>query len=70
MQPTAIKHKAKQRNPKIKMSANNVRDVIKLFRQKRIVKPVKLGKKSHLRYELTELGHKMQGLLSQAEISF
>ena len=69
MQPATIKHKAKQQNPKIKMSANNVRDVMKLFLQKEVVKPVKVKKKAHLRYELTELGHKLQGLLSQAEIS-
>jgi len=68
MQPAAIKRKAKQQNQKIKMSANNVRDVIKLFLQKKIVKPVKVRKKAHLRYELTESGHKIQGLLSQAEI--
>jgi len=65
MQPATIKRRAKQQNPKIKMSANNVRDIIKLFRQKGIVKPVKLGKKAHLRYELTGLGRKLRGLLSQ-----
>ncbi len=68
MQPATIKRKAKQQNPKIKMSANNVRDIMKLFLEKEIVKPIKLRKKAHLRYELTELGHKIQGLLSQAEI--
>ena len=68
MQPAAIKRKAKQYNPKIKMSANNVRDVMKLFLQKEVVKPVRVGKKAHLRYELTGLGRKLQGLLSQAEI--
>ena len=68
MQPAIIKRKAKQRNHKIRMSANNVRDVMRLFVQKGIVRPVKLRKKAHLRYELTELGHKLQRLLSQAEM--
>ncbi len=69
MQPTVVKRKIKQQNPKIKMSANNVRDIVKLFLQKEVVKPVRVRKKAHLRYELTELGHKLQGLLSRAEIS-
>ncbi|MFC1780851.1 hypothetical protein ACFLZ8_01125 [Planctomycetota bacterium] len=66
MQPAKIKHRAKQQNPKIKMSANNVRDIIKLFLEKEIVEPVKVGKRAHLRYELTELGRNIQGLLSYA----
>ena len=70
MRPATVKHKAKQWNPKIKMSANNVRDVMKLFLQKGIVKPIKVRRKAHLRYELTGLGRKLQGLLSQTEISF
>ena len=42
MQPATIKHKAKQRDPRMKMSANNVRDVMKLFLQKGIVQPVRM----------------------------
>ena len=68
MQPAAIKRKTKQQNTKIKMSANNVRDVMRLFLKKEIVKPVKIGKKAHLRYELSEEGYKLQGLLAQAEM--
>ncbi len=69
MQPAVVKRKIKQQNPKIKMSANNVRDIMKLFLEKEIVESVKVGKKAHLRYELTGLGRKLQKLLSQAEIS-
>ena len=68
MQPAAIKRRAKQHNPKIKMSANNVRDIIKLFLKKGVVEPVKIRKKAHLRYELTDSGRKIRGLLSQAEM--
>ena len=69
MQPATIKRRSKQQNPKIKMSANNVRDVMKLFLEKGIVKPVTVGKKAHLRYELTESGKKLQKFLMNAEIS-
>ena len=70
MQPASVKRRATQQNPKMKMSANNVRDIMKLFLEKKIVKPIKVRKKAHLRYELTGLGRKLQGLLSQAETSF
>ena len=63
MQPAVVKRKIKQHNPKIKMSANNVRDIVKLFGQKGIVRPVKIGKKAHLRYELTDTGTKLRQLL-------
>ena len=63
MQPAAIKRYAKQKNPDLKMSANNVRDVIKLFAKRGIVKPVKARKKAHLRYELTDFGRKLQRLI-------
>jgi hypothetical protein len=68
MQPATIKRKAKQHDSKIRMSANNVRDVMKLFLKKGIVEPVKVGKRAHLRYELSELGCKLQRLLSQVEL--
>ena len=61
--PATIKRRAKQQNPKIKMSANNVRDVIRLFLKRGIVKPVSINKKAHLRYELTKLGRELQNLL-------
>ena len=67
MQPAAIKRKAKSQNPNLKMSANNVRDVIKLFLQRGVVRPVKIKRKAHPRYELTEIGRQLQQLLSQAE---
>ncbi len=66
MQPATVKRRAKQQNPKIKMSANNVRDVIRLFLQKEIVKPVKIRKKVHPEYELTESGKQLRQLLVQA----
>ena len=70
MQPAAIKRKAKQQDPKMKMSANNVRDVIRLFLQKGIVKPLKIKKKAHLHYKLTRTGRSFQQLLTKAGSNF
>ena len=70
LQPATIKRRATLRNPDLKMSANNVRDVIKLFLQKGIVKSMKIQKKTHLRYELTELGKKLQNLLMKASVCY
>ena len=66
MQPVTIKHKARSRNPLIRMSANNVRDVIRLFLAKGIVEPIKVKRKAHLHYELTDSGKKLQSLLNHA----
>ena len=66
MQPVTIKHKARSRNPLIRMSANNVRDVIRLFLARGIVQPVKVKRKAHLHYELTDSGKKLQTLLNRA----
>ena len=68
MQPSDMKRKLRNSKPHIKISANNIRDVIKLFLQKGIVRKTFVRKKAHPRYELTELGTKFQGLLSRAEV--
>ena len=67
LQPAAIKGRARFQNPKIKMSANNVRDVIRLFVKRQIVTPIIIGRKTHPRYQLTELGRKLQVLLLGAQ---
>jgi DNA-binding HxlR family transcriptional regulator len=68
MQPSEMKRRLRNSKPNMKISANNIRDVIKLFLQKRIVQKTFVRKKAHPRYELTELGTKCQGLLSRAEV--
>ena len=70
LQPAAIKRRAKLRFPNLTMSANNARDIIKLFLQRGIVEPVKNRKKAHLKYELTELGEKLQNLLMKAGVCY
>lgn len=67
MQPASIRRKIKQLFPNMKISANNVADILRLFLKERIVKPVNIPKKAFCRYELTELGNKLQALLCQAE---
>jgi len=67
MQPSEIKRVLRVHKPLAKISANNIRDIIKLFSTKQIVQPVKIRKKAHPRYELTDSGRKMQQLLIKAE---
>ncbi len=68
MQPSAMKRRLRNVNSSVKISANNIRDVIRLFLQKEIVQKIFIRKKAHPRYELTELGRKLQGLLIRAEV--
>ncbi len=67
LQPADIKRKARARHPSLAMSAGNVRDVIHLFQERGLVRPLQHRKRKHLRYELTELGLRCQRLLTQAE---
>lgn len=70
LQPATIKRMAKQQDRNLKMSANNVRDVIRLFLKKGIVKSVNINKKAHLRYELTSLGKEIHELLRNVEAGY
>lgn len=63
LQPSAIKRRARARDPALRMSANNVRDVIRLFKARGIVQPVYVRKKKHPRYELTPLGANLRNQL-------
>jgi len=67
MQPSEIKRFLRIHHPSVKISANNIRDVIRLLLTKNIVRPVKVEKKTHLRYELTDLGNQLRKLLLQAQ---
>ena len=68
MQPATIKRKAYARDPFLRMSANNTRDVMRLFVACGIARPVRFHKKSHLRYELTDVGLQIQELLRRVEV--
>lgn len=67
MQPSEIKRYLRVHRSSAKISANNIRDVMKLFLKKGIVRPVKVKKKAHCRYELTEAGALYRQLLIQAD---
>lgn len=70
MQPSEIKRQIRIQKPNTKISANNIRDVVRLLMENRIVQKVYIRKKAHPRYELTELGSKLQKLLIQTESIF
>jgi len=65
LQPASIRRKIKQQVPGMKISANNVADILRLFLKKEIIKAVNIPRKAFYRYELTELGNKFQTLLGQ-----
>lgn len=70
MQPSEIKRVIRNKNTGTKISANNIRDVIKLLLEKGIVQKVFFRKKAHPRYELTDSGNKLREILIQAEMFF
>ncbi len=63
MQAAAIKRKALFQNPNLRMSANNVRDVMKYLLKHGIVCRVKIRRRKYPRYELTDLGRTLKALL-------
>ena len=67
MQPSEVKRVLRVHRPNIRISANNIRDVIKLLLEKGLVQKVFVRKKAHPRYELTDSGSQFRQLLMQAE---
>ncbi len=70
MQPSEIKRVFRMQRHKIRINSNNIRDIIKFFMARGIVRPVKVNGRAYLRYELTDLGNRFRHLLIQAEIPF
>jgi DNA-binding PadR family transcriptional regulator len=68
MQPSEIKRFFRLQGTHIRISSNNIRDIIKLFLSKGIVCPLKVRKRVHPRYELTDIGIKIRDLLIRAEV--
>ena len=66
MQPSAMKQRARSEYGDVRMSANNVRDVIKLLLRLRIVRRIHLPRRAHPVYELTKQGRVFRRLLIQA----
>ena len=67
LQPATIKRVAFRQDPDLRMSANNVRDIIRLFEKKGIVSRIAVRKKKHPRYALTALGEKLRTLHLSAD---
>ncbi len=63
MQAATIKRRARLCDSTLRMSANNVRDVMKYLLEAQLVRRVTLRKKRHPHYELTDLGGEFQRLL-------
>ncbi|HBG60707.1 MAG: hypothetical protein A2Y10_13095 [Planctomycetes bacterium GWF2_41_51] len=70
MQPSEIRRMIRKKKAGMKISANNIRDVIKLLLENGIVRKVFLRKKVHPRYELTDSGHRFRELLIRSETTF
>ena len=70
MQPSEIKRMIRKKKAGMKISANNIRDVVKLLLEKGIVQKVFVRKKAHPRYELTDPGNQFREILMQSEITF
>ena len=69
MQPSEIKRIIRKKNTGTKISANNIRDVVKLLLEKGIVQKVFFRKKAHPGYELTDSGNQFRELLIQSEMT-
>ncbi len=65
--PSDIRRILVRRCSNIRISVNNVHDIIKLFERKGIVKCVMIRKRKRARYVLTKLGQKFQELHIEAE---
>lgn len=68
LQPSEIKRRARIRFAGIRMSANNVRDVMRIFVRQGIVRKIYVKRQRHPRYELTEQSRVFRDLLLQAEV--
>ncbi len=66
LQPAAIKRQARRQDESLRMSANNVRDIIKLFLKRGIVHAVPVPREHHPRYALTTTGEAMRRMLIAA----
>lgn len=69
MQPAAAKRRARSLDPTLRMSGNNARDVMRLFRQRGLVVPVQKPGWLYPKYELVEMAQSIRQLLLEADVS-
>ena len=65
LQGAEIKRRALLRDPTLKMSANNVRDALRLMLKKKIVCRISIKRKAHPRYMLTFMGQQFRFILQR-----
>lgn len=61
-----IKRRIRKRDPSVRISANNIRDALKLLESRQIVMRVQVGKRRHPSFALTPVGHPFPDLLHAA----
>lgn len=67
LNPASLRKKAVFENPKLRMSANNARDIVRQFLAQGIVHPVPRKKRKYPDYELTAMGRDFRRLLAEAQ---
>jgi hypothetical protein len=68
LQPSVMKSRLRYDYPEVRVSANNIRDILRLLVGRGIAHKLWLRKQHHPSYELTRLGSRMQVLLLRAEL--
>ena len=67
MQAVAIRRRARQQNTQLRMSANNVREVLRVLCQRDIAARVTMKDSIYPHFELTDLGKQLQAHMWQVE---
>ena len=69
MQSAEIKRRLRVEHPEIRISANNIRDVVRTLKEQGLVEEIYLRKKAHPRFVLSMKAVPYQQLLKQAEVA-
>lgn len=68
MQAAEIKRRASMNDPNVRISAGNVREVLKFLLKKGIVRRFFVRRSAYPRFELTDLGEQLREVLLEAEV--
>jgi predicted transcriptional regulator len=68
MQPSEMKRRLRRTDASVAISANNIRDIIRLFLARGLVQKVFVRKRAHPQYELTEKGQSYRAFLLSARM--
>lgn len=70
MRPAEIKHRARFLDSDVRISASNVRDIVRLLLPRDIVEPDRIRRRARPRYQLTAKGWQFRELLMRAESEY